>query len=225
MHSPIRIRRLLTPSAMIASAALATALCALASATAFAAGPEFKVAGGKFPTTFTGKSEAVDIQVQGAGLYVCSSSTISGEIVGPKEVAKVVIKFGSKGGCGGYCTQTGHEGWETKEMKGTIGVLSKKEGTQVGLLLEPVAEPVASCLRTEEGANTKIIGSIIGQIGPVGVKRTAFQDEYRQSSGVQQFRSFEAEEAIHDLRPTLAIQGGIQAAMSLTTAKEVEIVG
>jgi len=207
---------------VLPAVAAVLAFSALSVATASAAAPEFKVAGGKFPTTFTGTSEAVHIETPGGG-YTCSSSSISGEITGPKEVSKVVIKFGSKGGCSSFCIQTGHEGWETKEMKGAIGYLSQKEGTKVGLLLEPTTEPVANCTRGANGANTKIIGSVIGELGPLHEQRKAFNLEYAKSGSIQEFRSFEGEEVIHDLRPSLSPQGAIEAKMSLTTAKEVEI--
>jgi hypothetical protein len=198
------------------------ALGAFASASASAALPEFR---GSFPVAFTGTSNAVGFQEKAYGSYVCSRSSITGEIVGPKEVSNVVVKFIE--GCAGFCKQSVHSGfWETKELKGRIGYLSKKEHT-VGLLLEPVAEPIAKCERNT--GNWKIQGSVIGRLGLVNVKRTSYKLEYGQTGGVQAVKSFEGEEATHTLQ-TL-IEGGnpletgmeVHEGMSLTMAKEVEI--
>jgi hypothetical protein len=204
-----------------------TAIGALVAASASAAFPEFKVSGGKFPTTFTGTSPAVHIQVRGGGGYTCTSSSITGEIVGPKEVAKVIIKFIGPSDCSGFCRQKTLEAWETKELKGSIGFIEKGV-SRVGLLLEAAAEPIATCTTPGGRGTEKLQGSIIGELGPTSVMRKAFTLNYQQLEGRQNFRHFEGEEVLHDLQILhetggTPIELGIETSMSLTTAKEVEI--
>jgi hypothetical protein len=216
-----------TPAVLVAVLALG----ALAAASASAALPEFKVPGAKYPVSFTGTSTAVHLQENGGGSYTCTSSSIAGEITGPKEVGKVVMKFAGALGCGGFCQQTGHEGsWETKELKGRIAYLAKT-GKKVGLLLEAATEPVATCPRTGGTQIWKIEGSLIGEIGPVLRSTKAYVLAYEKSGATQALRHFEGEELLHNLQ-TLApgskagTEMGLEThePMSLTTAQAIEIV-
>lgn len=207
------------------------AIGALASASASAALPEFK-SGYKFPIPFTAKSNSVTLNIKGGGAYLCKTSTTTGEITGPKEVAKVIIKFNGENGCSGFCKQPVHEGWwETKELKGRIGYLNKGFRT-VGLLLEGTVEPFAKCNTPLFGGPEKLIGAIIGELSPTNTGTTSFALTYKQGveRGQQQITHFEGEEALHNLE-TIKSPGaaGIKTSVELqedkvTTAKEVQIV-
>jgi hypothetical protein len=198
---------------------------ALASASASAALPEFGL-GTKYPVPFTGSGSTASFKGAG-GTYVCSGSSITGEIVGPKEVAKVVVKFTDASNCVEFCQQTGFEKWETKELKGTIGYLVKSSHT-VGLLLEPVAEPIAKCTHNVR-SGAKLQGSIIGELGPVNLSRSSLELNFRGApgGGEQTLRSFEGEELTHRLQ-MLQVGGGpepfgLSAQMTLTFARAVKI--
>lgn len=204
---------------------------ALASASASATLPEFKVPGAKYPVTFTGASGAVHLEVRGIGSYTCTSSSITGEIVGPKEIAKVVAKFVGPSGCSGFCNQSGHESfWETKELKGRIDYLSKStEGNRVGLLLEAVAEPIATCT-TIGGPGTKLQGSIIGELGPTRAETKSYELHYEKIEAKQNWLHFEGEKVMHNLKvkyPSLETPAEMGLAvhenMKLTMAQKVEL--
>jgi len=212
---------------MLVAFLAAFAVVALASASASAALPEFH--GAKFPVTFTGTSGSVTLRERYGGSYICVGSSITGEIVGPKELAKVVIKFKENavsGDCHGFCEQPGVKGgWETKELKGRIGYLSK-QSKLVGLLLEPVAQPVAKCEQLGVGPTT-IQGSIIGQIGPVLRSSKAYELRFAQLNGVQELTRFEGEEVTHNLErvyPGQTHELGLRDILKLTMSQQVEIL-
>jgi hypothetical protein len=200
------------------------ALGASVSASASAALPEFKSS--KYPVTFTGAGAAAHFQEKGGGSYTCISSSISGEITGPNELSKVVVKF--VGPCGGFCKQKGLESWETKELKGSLGYVSKPS-QQVGLLLEAVTAPIANCERAGGQQKWKIQGSFIGQITPVRQMVKTFTLNYQQKEGVDGVRKFEGEEALHALQMITPNGTSIEAGMeiheglSLTTSQAIEI--
>jgi hypothetical protein len=205
------------------------ALVAMVAGPASAALPEFSGFVRGAPIAFTGTSGELQITEVG-GTYICKSSSISGEIINAKEVANVVLKFSSGPGaetCLTFCkTSTGL--WETTTLKGRIAYLSRATRT-VGLLLEPVTEPVANC--THFGfAGAKIKGSVIAEIGPVNVRRmTPFSLKYERSGGSssqQSWRHFEGEEVLHNL--SMLASGttrefALSDNLTLTTASTVEI--
>jgi hypothetical protein len=190
--------RLITRSAFLALAAVC-ALGVVGLASASAALPEFTVkAPTKFPVAFSGSSGSVRFtEPGGGGTYVCNSSSISGQITGPKEVGKVVVKFS---GCEGLYTicnsHKGTQAWETKELSGRIAYISKT-GKTVGLLLEPATQLVAGCGSGTEklGYEEEIVGSILGQISPLNTTETG---PFTLADG--SWTHFEGEEAIHKLQ-------------------------
>jgi hypothetical protein len=212
----------------------ACALAALSVASASAALPEFRgIEGGKHPVAFTGKSGHVTINFVG-GSVSCWSSSISGTIINPKEVAKVVVKFG-EGTCAGYtfCVQGGKLGaWQTKELKGRIAYLSKsKEGNRIGLLLEPVAPPFAKCDRPLGVGVEQVVGSIIAEITPTNESTTSLSLGYQTSERHQRWTHFEGEETVHQLE-TIYRSGGAASPAGfefkedkLTTAWPVSVEG
>ncbi len=170
------------------------ALAAVASASASAALPEFTGGGA---TKFTGSSGVLQMTIEepGGGSYVCKSVSITGTIVPPKSLTGVVVTFHGFNGCA-FCEQTSHkEELVTKEMTGTIGYLSKSSKT-VGLLLTPVAEPIAECFHF--ASSSKMQGSVIAKLTPLGASKE-FTLTYEESHGTQSWRKFEGEEVLHSL--------------------------
>jgi hypothetical protein len=193
-------------------------------AVASAALPEFATLGSK-PTTFTGKSGSIRMETTTGDAWVCESSSISGEIVPPKELRKVIIQFKGPIGCGGFCRQNAHLGyWETRELKGSIGYTNKATKL-VGLLLEPVSEPVANCQPISGIYPEKILGSIIGSsLQKIGERKLTFS--WTQSKGVQTVKHFEGEETMHSLKglfPSGNIEAGFEATPELETAGFIEL--
>lgn len=208
------------------------ALCALgavAAASASAALPEFHYL--KFPTSFTGAGGEMFFKETG-GTYKCKATSISGTISGPKELSGVVIKFngkkeGGEGGCTEFLFQSEHgEEWWTKELKGRIAYLSSTS-KEVGLLLEPVAEPIAKGIHFSVSAAT-IKGSVIAPITPVNKGEREFTLQYQQGGEhVQQWTHFEGEEILHEL----SIEWGgskkgfaMEGSMTITLPMEIELL-
>jgi hypothetical protein len=194
---------------------------ALVSASASAALPEFS---GVKPTTFTGSGGQVLFEEEGGSKYACQSSSITGTITGPKEVSNIVVKFP---GCASFCATVATKALETKELKGRLAYISKAEKT-VGLLLEPVAEPIAECI-THAGFAAKIQGSIIGRLGVVNIRQKSFKLEFQKEGEKQRWRHFEGEALLHELQilrvpfpSPFALR--LESTMTLSTAHEIEIM-
>jgi hypothetical protein len=204
-------------TALVALVAV-SALGAIISASASAAWPEFT--GHKFPVKFTG-STSEHVVFQGSeGTEICAESAITGEVVGPKEVGKVVVTFSH---CNvQVCGQGEFEKWKTKELKGRIGYLSEKEKS-AGLLLEPVAQPFAKCTSIG-GKSNNIEGSIIGKLGPNKISTKSYQLQY---SGFpekhQQWRHFEGEEVMHSLMRGPSNELTVSTNVQLTMEAELEL--
>jgi hypothetical protein len=202
------------------------ALSGIAAGSASAAFPEFAPG---TSNAFTGKGGEAIFQEATGGIYSCTLSTITGEIVSAKEVSKVIIKFrGTGGGCATFC-RNGFEPefgtLETKELKGRIAYITKP-GKRVGLLLEPVAQPIATCEHSSiPGAKLK--GSIMAEIGPVNLSRKIYTLTYTQNGGKQDLMHFEGEELLHQLAMEPNGLGsrevGLGTKMELTTTKAIEI--
>jgi hypothetical protein len=202
-------------------ALVAVCMLGVLASSASAAFPEFKVKSGdkKFPVTFTGSSSAV--LFTGPGIFNCAASSISGEIVGAKEIAKVKMTFTATptDDCFELCRQSSTEIWETKELKGEVGYLSKAK-FEVGLLLGPVSGQFAECKLSKA-----LLGSLIGQLSPTNVPRSSFTLTYKAASGKQAIKSFEGETAVHNLKSLpFEAETGLEDKISLTTSKEVEVV-
>jgi hypothetical protein len=209
--------------------ALVAVLALGVAGSASAALPEFTVKSPtKFPVAFSGKSGAVTFTEPGGSTYNCSSSAVSGQITGSKEVGSVVIKFSGCGGlrpiCWNYETASGL--WETKELHGRIAYITKAKearNSTVGLLLEPTTQPVATCGPVFEGvAEEEILGSMLGAISPLNQEITG-----PYSLGYGSWTHFEGEETTHKLQRV--VEHGAPKALemkdnlSLTMAHAVEI--
>jgi hypothetical protein len=192
------------------------ALCALgafASASASAALPEIK------PYTanelITGAGGAVSFE-SGSAIYDCNSSSFTGTMVGPKELAKVVLTMN----CGEgekFCLQ-GHEGkWVSHELKGRLGYISKASKS-VGLLLEPAVAggPIATC-ENPFGLNIEIKGSVIASFAPPGEFRNV-ELKYEGYQGKQALTHFEGEEVVRHLERKNGFEGVFSMRTTITLA-------
>jgi hypothetical protein len=195
------------------------ALGAVGVSSASAALPEFREA--KFPETFTGSGGQFTMSEGASGSFSCKSSTITGAITSHTEVAKVVIEFH----CQFFCKNSGtfqDEVLETKELKGRIAYLEKAK-RKVGLLLEPVAGPVANCQYA--GAGAEILGSVIPEITASNGNKLTLT--FKRTQEKQQWLHFEGEEATHNLELAPVGLGSRQIAlettMTLTVPNEVVI--
>lgn len=197
----------------------ASALVTIASASAFAALPEF------FPTykggnKFTGSGGGATFILEKFGTAECRSSSVTGSIAGPKEISNLVVKFSGCGGEGRSALLCG-EAWETKPLTGTLGFVSKANKA-AGLLLQPVTSPFAECKTTFK---QKILGSVIGSIVQSSEKKLRLT--FETNSWLQHLKHFEGEELMHTLEweyPAGLKQGmGVSYIQELTTEKAFEL--
>jgi hypothetical protein len=202
----------------------ALALCALGaftSASASAALPEFEGAS----TKFTGSGGGVYFETPGGQTYKCETVSITGTITPPKAFTGVVLTFHGPLGCAGFCKHNAHpEEWATSEMKGRIGYLPKPWKGDVGLLLEPVAEPIAEC-EHYGGSTIKIQGSVIGKLESYGTKEgtTEYVLTFKATDGKEEWRSFEGEEILHELDYLPVVPPGSKQDFSLGATLKLKL--
>jgi hypothetical protein len=121
--------------------------------------------------------------------------------------------------CFELCRQSSTKIWETKELKGEVGYLSKAK-FEVGLLLGPVSGQFAECTLSKA-----LLGSLIGQLSPTNATRSSFTLTYKAASGKQAIKSFEGEATLHNLKSLpFEAETGLEDKITLTTSKEVEII-
>ncbi|HEV7529365.1 MAG TPA: hypothetical protein VGO29_10770 [Solirubrobacteraceae bacterium] len=129
------------------------------------------------------------------------SAKVTGLIVGPNDVANVVMTFQEPGGLGAHCTNAPEHVLVTRALKGRLGYLHKST-KEAGLLLEPTVSPVAKC---EGGAIAEeYIGSTIAKIAPGGELGTQLKLTFNDA---RETTKFEGEEVLHGLE---TIQNGAQ---------------
>jgi hypothetical protein len=180
--------RFIKRSALLALMAVcALGAVAATSALAVEVRPEFKPASGaKFPIAFSGKSGEMLFELPGTkAIYACKSSTISGEILGPKELGKVKLQF-SEGTCAvdwgaGFCWSETPHTWGTNELIGRLGYRSKS-AKSVGLVFEAGSGPFALC-GDKEFPGDEILGSVLSPVNPVNKETTKFTLTTKDASG------------------------------------------
>jgi hypothetical protein len=168
--------------------------------------PEFKFTGGAhlFPKEFKGTIGASSFEFEGTDLSY-ADGTITGTLIGPNEVAGVVLKL--------VDTEPDNACYNTKVEKlaelvtnpliGRVGYVSKSTKT-VGLLLEPVSGPIANCENHAFGKQ-ELVGSLIGGFTPVNKLTQSFNLDFETEGGGggkklgQRFEAFEGEEALHHI--------------------------
>ncbi len=153
---------------LLVGVAAVLALGAAGATSASAGLPEFITHGlPAFPITFKGDLQRTEFS-QEFNTWYARYSPITGEITSPNNVANVVITFNKDTpGC-----------WEkeqtiTSKLQGKIGYINKTERS-VGLLLEPVTEPFASCLWAVGPVALQYRHSIIARLSPGNGFNTSF---------------------------------------------------
>jgi hypothetical protein len=173
----------------------------VASASASAALPEFSPAGGtgKAAIHFTVSQTGEDQFVSNKHLWSSNGITGTGEITGSKEVSNLVLTY-HEIHSNAPCTN-GSGSLVTNKLSGHLGYINKAK-TEVGLLIEPTTQPIASCSEIRfpgEVTKRELRGSWIGRIGPVNVKTESMSLTYKAVAGSQEPEKFEAELGNHHL--------------------------
>jgi hypothetical protein len=213
--------------ALAGTAVMAVGVVSSASALSL---PEFSPTKG---VHFTGTAGGVFLQEKtGLATYKCQTVEVEGEVVGAKEVKKLIIRVpGNQLGCNGFCENTKNAGsLETRELKGTLGYLSKSAKT-VGLLVEPVGggSDVSSCWSWARASNASINGDLIlPLIGVVNSKTTEFKIGLHQKEGTQEIRKLEGEATAHQwsIFPEgfEEIPFGFEGSFQVKAAKSLEVL-
>jgi hypothetical protein len=214
--------RFISKSALLALMATLV-LGAVAASAASAALPEFQKGGAALTeaVTFTATGGESSMETAGGVAGSFTSSSFAGEIKPSGEIAHVTVTFA--GNNSGYPCVNTTGGLVTKELKGTLGYLSKTSKT-VGSLLTPVAQPFATC--KHGSVKGELDGSLLGRITPVDTASTHFTITYNETAGVQALEKFEGSEVLHDLEVNLGkgTEGfGVEAEFTLTTSKAIEL--
>jgi hypothetical protein len=214
------------PLVLVVALAMSAAATSVASAFSL---PEFSPSKG---VHFTGTGSLTLQEKTGKAIYQCKTTEVEGEVVGAKEVKKLIIRVpGNQLGCGGFCENTKNAGsLETRELKGTLGYISKS-GKTVGLLVEPAGggADVSSCWSWARATNASIKGDLVlPLIGVVNTKTTEFKIGLHQSEGTQEIRKLEGEAAAHQwsIFPEgfEEIPVGIEGSFLVKAAKALEVI-
>jgi hypothetical protein len=151
------------------------------------------IAGEKVP--FTSTSGEGTLETASGETVKCKEDTNEGEITGPKEVSKVVVKFkGCKATILGFikvACKTSGAGTEeivTEKLKGHIGYLNKSK-KEVGQELEPEGTLFAKfeCA----GETVEVRGHVIGKLTPTDSMTKTTTLTFEQSGGKQKYTEFE----------------------------------
>lgn len=137
----------------------------------------------------------------------CSAEKGKSVAEGVKNVKEAKVTFtGCVASIGGKCTSSGQaEGTiVTNTMKGRIDYISKSSKV-VGLLLQPESGTEFAKFVCAGFLTNYVVGSVIGEFGPVNALTTSFSLTYAKGSspGLQKFTKFEGESTEHYLESTL----------------------
>lgn len=199
------------------------AMSAFASAAAYAAAPEFKGAEGKEAkgTTFEATSGAS--KLEGLETIECKEGTSKGEITGATTVGKVVVTYtGCKKGTK-ECKSKGAKSEEIKttDLKGQLGEVEPSEAaSEVGENLEPESGTEFTSVESCTTLSTKVTGSIIGEVEPIGKLGTEGKLIYKESSTKQKIKKFKSgkEDTL-----TAITSSGLEATNTVKFSKEIEV--
>jgi hypothetical protein len=163
---------------------------ALASAAASAAWPEFRYTS-KYPDKFKGTINPPMFDTVFGRPWGYHGGTISGEITGPNSLKNITLTF-VEGSESWSCNNREHKGLVLEGLTGRLGYINKAEH-KVGLLLQPVKQPIANCTEPLYGRNRMYMGDIIAPITQVNTLQTKFELRYNQVKGIQDPLWFEGE--------------------------------
>jgi hypothetical protein len=157
---------------------------------------------------FKGKGGGANLEIIGIGGISCASSADTGIFTGPKTAGKILVTFK---GCkfeAKECTNTGKNGEvKTNPLEALVGYLSGKgsEHPVIGVRLNPEgtesflsAPGYITCgelyfrVSDEQANDHGVMGVIDQKVGnPVNKPSKELTLEFDESSGVQQYKSFE----------------------------------
>jgi hypothetical protein len=203
----------------------ALAISALASASAFAALPEwFK--GGKViaaAVKVTGTGGAGTLETIGGKKVTCTSDSSEGEITPPKNAANVVVTYKGCESAGVKCNTAGKAAGEvvTNKVGGELVYVDAGK-TKVGLLLKPATGTEFAKFECTAFVKVTVTGEVIGQAKPLNIEQNTGELVFKQTKGVQEFRQIEGAGATHHLT-SFGEESAIEVTENLTFAEKVEL--
>ncbi|HUB74442.1 MAG TPA: hypothetical protein VL979_10450 [Solirubrobacteraceae bacterium] len=201
-------------------------MSALASAAAYAAGPEFLNSKGEAAKGVTFKATSGTGKLEGTVTIICSADTAEGEITGAKTVAKVVVTYTGCESSGKKCKSSGAASGEikTSSLKGELGEVEKSEAeSEVGEDLAPESgttfTTVESC--TPLGIKVSVTGSIIGEVLPIEKLATEGELVYKESSKKQQIKKFKG--GSEDTLKAAGASSGLETTDKVKFSEAIEV--
>lgn len=210
------IRTTLIPLAAI------LAMSMVGAASASAALPEFTV-----ETPFAGSAGGPLFESVGSNRWNYTSAGLEGAEK-KTTVQGVNIRFHNGGAynCVNVTNPKGERELLWKELKGKLGYIDKEEGNKkVGLLLEPIKQPIAKC-EVPKWFEETYSGSLILEITPINRQTTHFTLTAQQSGGEQMPSGFEGADTSSlfvKFGAGAPEEAGLVMTMELTTTRETEI--
>jgi hypothetical protein len=208
----------------------AAALGCVSAASASAAEPIFEkvivvpvAEGEKIPFSSTGAKAT--LETVGKKAIVCTSSSGTGEIVGPSGI-DLGVTFKGCESAATKCTSTGAAEGEivTNGFEGKLGDL--KSGSTPGIALSQRTGKTNDAEFACGATKVKLFGGVVGPITAVGKKTTKLTLTYAARSGIQLFESLfggPINALSASFGETTAEQTGLVAHLSLKFAEEVEV--
>jgi hypothetical protein len=139
--------------------------------------PEFETLNSTFKGVF--KEVAITSKFASAR-WTYSWGTISGEMASHKTLKNVTLTLGEGGNNGWVCNNEGSN-LTLKGLRGRLGWINKGKES-VGVLFEPVSQPLAKCSSKDLG-NQEYRGDIIAHLGPVNKAATSFELNFETNGG------------------------------------------
>jgi hypothetical protein len=197
-------------------------LCVSASASALPT-PEFRHGGHSLEpeqkVPFTGESGTATLKTAKTTIE-CSKDTLSGEIVGPTTVNKLVYKFTKCSSGGLECESPLASKGEivTSPLTGHTAYLKAEKGGPGGLLIEPTSGKVVAEFKCAI-VSAEVTGSLLCELTPGNVETTSLNQMCAEGvSGKQKWTKVEETGTAHEL-----VVLGESATMSKNNKIKIEI--
>jgi|GEM_PF-6460294 len=169
-------------------------VCAVASTAAQAALPlpEFQAKGSKLTKNiaFNVKGGAGRFEI-GSTIVAWKSATATGELEAPNKIVNFSLKFAGDhiGACEVKSPGAAAGEVNTKKLKGVLGYIHEA-GPEVGVLIEPTAGATTPFVEIESSKCSSfisVIGSTIGEFGPINKEQTIFTAVFFPGNKILQF--------------------------------------